>query len=181
MQKHINVVFLSGNLLHLKNHLHELKMEWITVILLLVAGIILLIVEIIFVPGTTLLGILGVALMVFGVIIGYSKFGSQIGTFILIGAIVTGGTATFFSFRSGLWKRFALKTTNKSKINEDLKVEHLVGAEGIAFSALRPYGKAEIYDKIYEVKTLGNYLTTGSKIKVTSVDSNRKIYVEPIK
>ena len=156
-------------------------MDWITVILLLIAGIVLLVVEIIFVPGTTILGIIGAGLMVFGVIIGYSKFGTQAGTLILVSALVVGGAITVISFKSGVLKRFALKNTNKSKFNEDIEVEHLLGAEGIAFSALRPYGKAEIYNSTYEVKTLGNYLDAGTKIKVTNVDKNHKIFVEPIK
>ena len=156
-------------------------MDWVTVILLLLAGIVLLVVEIIFVPGTTILGIIGGALMVFGVIIGYSKFGTQTGTIILVSAIVTGGGATLIGFRSGVWKRFALNNTNKTKFNEDIKVEHLLGAEGITLSALRPFGKAEIYNSTYEVKTLGIYLEAGTKIKVTNVDKDHKIYVERIK
>jgi len=156
-------------------------MDWITVLLLLIAGIVLLVVEIIFVPGTTILGIIGAALLVFGVIIGYSKFGNQTGSIILVSTVVIGGAVTIISFRSGVWKRFALKTTNKSKFNEDIKIEHLLGSEGITLSALRPYGKAEIYDLTYEVKTLGNYLTAGTKIKVTNVDKYHKIFVEPLK
>jgi len=156
-------------------------MDWITVILLLVAGIVLLIAEIIFVPGTTVLGIIGAALLVFGIIIGYSKFGSHTGTIILVSALVTGGIATVLSFRTGVWKKFALNTAIKSKFNEDIKVEHLLGAEGITLSALRPYGKAEFYNSTYEVKTLGNYLTSGAKIKVTNVSKDHKIYVEPLK
>ena len=156
-------------------------MDWITVLVLLIAGIVLLVVEIIFVPGTTILGIIGGALLVFGVIIGYSKFGTQTGTIILVSAVVTGGAITVISFRTGVWKRFALKTAIKSKFNEDIKIEQLLGAEGITLSALRPYGKAEIYNSTYEVKTLGNYLTAGTKIKVTNVDKDHKIFVEPLK
>lgn len=156
-------------------------MDWITVILLLVAGMALLIAEIIFVPGTTILGIIGTALVVFGVIIGYSKFGTQTGTIILVSAIVTGSVVTVMSFRTGVWKKFALNTTNESKFNEDIEIEHLLGSEGITLSALRPYGKAEIYNSTYEVKTIGNYLTSGTKIKVTNVDKDHKIFVEPLK
>jgi len=156
-------------------------MDWLTVLLLIIAGIVLLVVEIIFVPGTTILGIIGAGLLVFGVIIGYSKFGSQTGTIILIVTLIAGAGVTFISFRSGVWRRFALKNTNISKFNEDIKIEHLLGAEGITLSALRPYGKAEIYNSTYEVKTLGNYLTAGTKIKVTNVDKDHKIYVEQIK
>ena len=156
-------------------------MDWLTVILLLLAGIILLVVEIIFIPGTTILGIIGGAFMVFGVIIGYSKFGAQTGTLILVGALILGGGVTFISFRSGVWKRFALNNTNKSKFNEDIEIEHLLGAEGVTLSALRPFGKAEIYNSTYEVKTLGNYLGPGTKVKVTNIDKDHKIYVEQVK
>jgi membrane-bound ClpP family serine protease len=156
-------------------------MDWVTLILLLLAGIILVVIEIIFVPGTTILGIIGVALVVFGVIIGYSKFGTGTGTIILISTVVVGGTITFMSFRSGLWKKFALKSISDSKFNDDIKIGHLLGAEGVTLSACRPYGKAEIYDSTYEVKTLGIYLTAGTKVKVTKVDKNNKIYVEQIK
>jgi membrane-bound ClpP family serine protease len=155
-------------------------MDWISVILLLIVGMLLVVVEIIFVPGTTIVGIIGTALMCFGVIIGYSKFGPQTGTLVLVGTVVIGGIVTVMSFRSGMWKKFALNNTNKSKFNEDIKVEHLLGAEGVAFSALRPYGKAEIYNSTYEVKTLGNYIEPGTKIKVTKVDKDQKILVEPI-
>ena len=156
-------------------------MDWLTVVLLLLSGIVLLVIEIIFVPGTTIVGIIGVALLVFGVIIGYSNFGPITGTVILVTTVLTGATVTFISFRSGVWKRFALKNTNVARFNEDLEVEHLLGAEGITISALRPYGKAEIYDKTYEVKTLGLYLNAGTRIRVMQIDKDHKIYVEQIK
>lgn len=155
-------------------------MDWVTIVLLLVGGIILLVVEIIFVPGTTILGLIGGALMVFGVIIGYSKFGPQTGTIILVSSIVVGVAITIISFKSGVWKKFTLKDTNKSKFNENIKVKHLLGADGLTLSALRPYGKAEIYNSTYEVKTLGNYLPSGVKIKVINVDEDHKIFVQQI-
>jgi membrane-bound ClpP family serine protease len=156
-------------------------MEWLSLILLLLAGIVLIVIEIIFIPGTTILGIIGVALVVFGVIIGYSKFGPQAGTIVLISTVAVGGTVTVLSFRSGIWKKFALNSINKSKFNEDIKIEHLLGAEGVTLSACRPFGKAEIYEATYEVTTLGMYLTAGEKVRVTKVDKNHKIYVEQIK
>ncbi len=156
-------------------------MDWITVILLLVAGMVLLIIEIIFVPGTTIFGIIGGALLVFGIIISYSKFGNQTGTIILVCTVIVGSAATIYSFKSGVWKRFALNTSIDSKFNDNIEIEHLLGSEGITLSDLRPYGKAEIYNSTYEVKTLGNFLSTGTKIKVTNVDKDHKIFVEPLK
>jgi len=156
-------------------------MEWLTVILLIVAGIALVIIEILFIPGTTVIGIIGLALLVFGIIFGYGKFGNTTGTIILISTIVVGGAATFISFRSGLWRTFALKSTNKSRVNEDMEIQHLLGAEGKAISALRPYGKAEFYNKVYEVKSMGNYANSGSRVRVIKVEKNNTIYIELIK
>ena len=64
--------------------------------------------------------------------------------------------------------------------NEDIKVKHLLGANGVTLSALRPYGKAEIQNTTYEVKTLGNYLPSGVNIKVIHVDEDHKIIVEQL-
>jgi membrane-bound ClpP family serine protease len=52
------------------------------------------------------------------------------------------------------------------------------GLEGIALSALRPVGKAEVAGKTYEVKTQGGYVATGTKIKIIQISSNQ-IIVEP--
>ncbi len=142
---------------------------------------VLLIIEIIFVPGTTILGIIGGALVVFGIIISYSKFGNNTGTIILVSTIVIGGAVTIYSFKTGVWKRFALNTTIDSKFNDNIEIEHLLGSEGITLSNLRPYGKAEIYNSTYEVKTLGSFLSTGAKIKVTNISKDHKIFVEPLK
>jgi membrane-bound ClpP family serine protease len=156
-------------------------MDWLTVILLIVAGIALIIIEILFIPGTTVIGIIGVALLVFGIIFGYGKFGNTTGTIILISTVVVGGAATFFSFRSGLWRTFALKGTSNSRVNEDMEIQHLLGAEGRAVSALRPYGKAEFYNKVYEVKSMGNYANAGSRVRIIKVDKNNTIYIELLK
>ncbi len=55
-----------------------------------------------------------------------------------------------------------------------------VGQEGITLSALRPIGKAEFEDKEFEVKTLGNYLETGTPIKIIAIDKSKQIIVEPL-
>jgi membrane-bound ClpP family serine protease len=53
-----------------------------------------------------------------------------------------------------------------------------VGAEGVAVSALRPSGKAEIAGKLYEVTTLGHFANAGTAVKVIRISSHQ-IVVEP--
>ena len=55
-------------------------MDWLTIVLLVVSGIALILIEIIFIPGTTIVGFIGVALVIGGVIIAYRDLGSQSGT-----------------------------------------------------------------------------------------------------
>ena len=54
-----------------------------------------------------------------------------------------------------------------------------IGDEGKTISTLRPIGKAEFNNKQFEVKTSGDYLDTGTPIRITKIHSNQ-IIVEPI-
>jgi membrane-bound ClpP family serine protease len=78
-----------------------------------------------------------------------------------------------------MWSRFSLKSSNKSKVNEGELDQLLVGMEGTTISALRPIGKAELNNQIVEVKTNGDYLDSGSRIRVIKIVSNQ-IIIEPI-
>lgn len=153
--------------------------EWLAVILLIFFGLGFIIAEIIFVPGTTLLGLFGLIFTIIGVIISYISFGAGIGTIVLIVAGTIGVGALVYSLKSGVWEKFALKGSIDSKVNEGDKKDLQVGEEGITVSSLRPMGKGEFKDRIYEVTTLGNFLTADTKIRIVSLKNN-KIIVEPI-
>ena len=153
-------------------------MEWIIVISLIAIGLLLLLVEILFVPGTTLVGILGFIIVGVGVWLSFSYFGSDVGWITLGSAAVGAGLTLYISFKSNLWSRFALHTSNTGKVNED-PIGLSVGDEGVTLSALRPIGKAEIAKKTFEVKTLGSYVEAGQKIRIIQINLNQ-IFVEPI-
>jgi membrane-bound ClpP family serine protease len=153
--------------------------EWLAVILLIFFGLGFIIAEIIFVPGTTLLGLFGLIFTIIGIIISYISFGAGVGTIVLVVAGIIGVGALVYSLKSGVWEKFALKGSINSKVNEGEKEVLQVGEEGITVSSLRPMGKGEFKDRIYEVTTLGNFLTTDTKIRIVSIKNN-KIIVEPI-
>ncbi len=154
-------------------------MEWLTVISLIVVGIVLVVVEIIFVPGTTVVGLLGGLLAVVGVVLSFSYFGNQIGWYTLGSTSVLSGGLLYWSLRSRAWERFSLKTTIDGRVNEiDLNTLK-AGDEGNTVSALRPMGKAEIGGRLFEVTSLGIYIETGTRIRIVRVSSNQ-IVVEPV-
>jgi membrane-bound ClpP family serine protease len=153
-------------------------MEWTIVISLVVIGLLLLLVEILFVPGTTLVGLVGFIVLGIGVALSFGYFGKETGWLTLGTTSVIAGATLYLSFKSNLWSRFALKSTNTGKVNED-PVGISVGEEGITLSALRPIGKAEIGSRTFEVKTLGAYVDTGKRIRIIQINSNQ-IIVEPL-
>jgi membrane-bound ClpP family serine protease len=152
---------------------------WIIILALLFIGLALLIVEIVFIPGTTVVGLLGFFFAVAGIVISYRHFGSEIGFYILLGMSVTTLVALVYSFRSGAWNKFSLKTSIDSKVNEGMVSALNVGDVGNAISTLRPIGKAEFHNRTFEVKTLGDYVENGKRVKITNIQSNQ-IIVEPI-
>jgi membrane-bound ClpP family serine protease len=153
--------------------------EWITILSLIIVGLALVIAEIIFVPGTTLVGLVGFVLMAIGVGLGFQYFGGSIGWTIAAVTAVTSGVVLVYAFRSNVWGRFSLKSTMDSKVNEGELEGITPGTEGTTLSALRPVGKAELLSRTFEVRTLGTYLEPGTRVRVTQVNANQ-IFVEPL-
>jgi len=153
--------------------------EWITLLSLIIVGLALVIAEIIFVPGTTLVGLVGFVLMAIGVGLGFRYFGGSIGWTIAAITAVTSGVVLVYAFRANVWGRFSLKSTMDSKVNEGDLEGVTPGTEGTTLSALRPMGKAELLSRTFEVRTLGTYLEPGTRIRVTQVSANQ-IFVEPL-
>jgi membrane-bound ClpP family serine protease len=153
--------------------------EWMTVISLILFGLALLVAEIIFVPGTTLVGLFGFGFLVVGVSLSFNYFGREIGWTTVGASAVASGVLVYFAFKSNLWGRFSLKSSSPGKLNEGELDGLEAGEEGIAMSALRPSGKAELKNKTFEVRTQGTYVDSGTKIRIIKILSNQ-IIVEPI-
>ncbi|MBX2965419.1 MAG: hypothetical protein KF845_04675 [Cyclobacteriaceae bacterium] len=152
---------------------------WLAIAALILVGVVLIIVEVVFIPGTTIVGLLGLIFTIIGVVVSYKEFGSEGGSYVLLGAGLALGGAMYYSFRKKAWKKFSLQTSIDSRVNEDVHTFLTTGMEGVAVSALRPMGTAEFEGKMVEVKTSGDYLAAGTTVKVVYVKPN-DILVEPI-
>jgi membrane-bound ClpP family serine protease len=153
--------------------------DWISIVLLILCGVAFIIIELIFVPGITVLGILGLVALVGGVSMSFTSFGRETGYWILAGTLIFSILALVYSLRAGTWQRFALKSSIDSKVNEHEKSDLCVGMKGKSISDLRPMGTAEFLDKLYEVKTNGNYLEAGTMLEIAILADN-KIIVKSI-
>jgi membrane-bound ClpP family serine protease len=152
---------------------------WIAIVSLIIIGLTLLVIELIFIPGTTLVGIVGLLCVLSGLYLTFDQFGNSIGW------VATGATSIFsaavfiYAFKSGAWSKFALKSSIDSKVNQDIVIDVNIGDEGVAASALRPIGKGEFKNKLIEVRSLGELVPSNSRIRIVSI-KKKEIIVEPI-
>jgi membrane-bound ClpP family serine protease len=153
-----------------------ISMEWMAIVLLLVFSLALIVLEVIFIPGTTIFGIAGLIFAVIGIFISFKSLGAVVGFSILGGFVAVTITAVIYGFKAQVWRKFALNTTISSKVNEENKVLLQIGDVGRAISALRPSGKARFNEAVVEVHTLGSFLEVGCPVKIVRFDLN-KIFV----
>ena len=147
-------------------------MEWLTVLLFILIGIVLIVLEIIIIPGTTIVGIFGLILSVVGIVLGFHYFGPDTGWILLAITGVLSGGMFYWALRSDAWKRFSLKNAISSRVNEGMLDHLVVGQEGITTSALRPMGKAEVNGHMVEVSSRGNFIPAGTPIKIVKISAN---------
>ena len=154
--------------------------EWIFVILLISFGLILLIIEVIFIPGSTIVGIIGGISICYGIYAGYKYFEGLIGTYILIATLISVLVSFYYSFRSRVWEGFTLQKTIENKVNEDEK-SLLIGSIGIAVSAIRPVGEVDFEDELREVYSWdGKWINAGKKVVILRIEG-KKIFVKTFK
>jgi membrane-bound ClpP family serine protease len=152
---------------------------WIAVISLLVIGLALLVIELIFIPGTTIVGIMGLLCVISGLVLVFNNFGNTVGWAATGGTAVLSAGVFLYAFKSGAWSKFALKSKIDSKVNQHKPIQVQVGDEGVALSTLRPMGKGEFDNELLEVRSLGDLVPSDSKIRVIKINK-REIFVEPI-
>ena len=154
-------------------------MDWILLIGVLLFGIGLIVLEIIFVPGTTFVGVIGFLIAGYGIYLAFSTFGNTTGflTLFITGILFVG--SLIYGFKTNAWDKFALKKVMEGKAHVEESIHLEVGQEGLSVSILKPMGKALFFDQEFEVTSQGNYISENLKIRIIQIQG-KKIIVEPI-
>ena len=147
----------------------------IAIVLLILVGLVLLLLEVLVIPGTTVVGILGFILLGAGVWIAFDKFGTNIGILSIVSVLVAATLVFILAFRSNTWKKLALKENIDSKIESFEGTIPKIGDQGIAVSRLAPMGKVSVNNHEYEARTQNTYIDEKSPIEVIGVESNKLI------
>ena len=148
-----------------------------TFVLLLVAGLLLITVEV-FTPGMVM-GLSGAACLVGAIVMGFKAFPAA-------GPYVAAGIILLVVAMVMLWMKFLPNSRigRKLTVSQDLakakavdteKLHSLVGQEGTADSELRPAGFARIGGRRVDVVTRGEMVPKGTAIRVVQIDGIRVV------
>lgn len=134
-----------------------------------ILGIALIVLEIFFLPGTTIAGVAGGLFLVASVWVAFASFGSDIGWY-TIGIIALMLTVSIYLFvKLGVMDKVSLKTEIDSKL--DAKNQFVqVGDRGMASSRLASMGNADINGQMVEVKSINGFIDVDADIEVVSAD-----------
>jgi membrane-bound ClpP family serine protease len=147
-----------------------------SIIAIILFGIILIVLEILILPGL-IAGIIGAIFMVMGLLMMYKNYGDFYGNITLIATIALTAGSLIYALKSKAWRRFGLKDTIDSKVIDLTTANIEPGTVGITISALRPMGTVMIGNEMYEVQTTGTYIEANNKVIVLKVMTN-KLLVE---
>ena len=148
------------------------------IIALMLVGIVLIIAEILLVPGIGVAGVLGLLSMGGSCWYAFYEFGN------ITGAIVTAVTTlvlvafAVIVLRAQTWKKMTLNTKIESKVN-NMPIELRVADRGRTVTRLAPMGSVRFGNEVVEVKALEGMIDPDIDVEICLMEEG-KIYVTPI-
>jgi len=160
------------------------------VAMLLGLGVILLLVELLVLPGFGLaggLGLIAIVVSIFLSLVGRMPTGGDvmIALNVLAASVLLVGFAGWQLIRRLPKDRRGQALLNREELTRELgytsalRREDLVGIEGIAITDLRPSGTARIGTERIDVVSYGPWVTAGTPIRIVSSEGYRHV-VEPV-
>jgi membrane-bound ClpP family serine protease len=155
-------------------------MEFAIVISIIVLGLLIIMAEIFLIPGTSIVGILGMIVIIIGIGFAYSKLGAQKGHYVLLGSMAATGVLLYVGFKAYTSQKFSLKETIDGQVNLSVAGKLNVGDEGITATLLRPTGKVNFKNEMWEAYSVDDIIEPDTMVKIIKIEQN-KIFVKPVK
>lgn len=155
-------------------------MTILAIILLILLGLLLLLIEFAVIPGVTIAGIGGAALLITSVYIAFTGIGKIAGFITLAVVLIASPIMIYYFFKSRTGKKMILDSEIEGKI-ENFNPENLkVGDIGKTIGRLAPMGKIKVNGEVVEAQSTGAFIDHQTEIRIIKIKSNQ-IIVEPIK
>ncbi|MBQ7269935.1 MAG: NfeD family protein [Bacteroidales bacterium] len=154
-------------------------MSTLLVSLLVLAGFLLLFVELLLVPGIGVPGFAGLAALVAACYFAFTRFGTLTGVVVTSCVSLALLALVIYVLRAKTWKRFALRDEIRATaLAEDPLPE--TGTRGVTLTRLAPVGTARFDGRDFEVKSDTNDMVDpGTAVTVVRSEGN-KIIVKPL-
>ncbi|RLD33317.1 MAG: hypothetical protein DRI88_09290 [Bacteroidetes bacterium] len=150
---------------------------WPVIIILILVGLLMLLLEILVIPGSGVAGIVGFILMAAGIWLAYTRQGIYEGHITLAVTLGINLVGLVLALRSKTWKKAMLDTRIDSKARTFKSVDLKVGDKGKTISRCAPMGKAVFYDQFFEVSALAEFIDENSEIEIVKIAGN-KIFIK---
>lgn len=148
------------------------------VVSLMIIGLLLVIAEILIIPGVGVAGILGVAAMAGSCVYAFMEMSQMAGIIITAVNALLLVLITIWVLRAKTWERLALATNIDSKAIVP-EVEVVPGTVGVTVTRLAPMGTARFGDLRMEVTAREGIIDPGVEVEVVEVDGI-KVYVSAV-
>lgn len=171
-------------------------LEWAV---LFVLGLFLLIIELFFIPGTLIIGLLGAGLMLWSLLMGLVdmdpsvpvwhipsaaqfKYPLQVLGTSIIGSVVCIILLSAVLPKTTFYGQLVSATTSgeQSVVTRENEEKSMMGCEGVSVSTLRPGGKGKFEGKLLDVITDGEMISPGKRIRIVGFSAHDAI-VEEVK
>ena len=154
-------------------------MEYVITASIVLFATVLLVVEVMLIPGFGFTGLLGVASMVGAVFYSFFLIGSVAGWVTLAVACIICVSLFLWALYGNSLDRVALKKEIDSTVKENEIARFSVGDKGVSRTRLALIGEAEINGYIVEVKSESGFVNEGETIEVVRV-SGDTVFVKVI-
>ena len=147
---------------------------------LIIIGVVLLLAELLLIPGVGVAGILGLLSLVGANFIAFAYYPHPSGIIVLAVTIIICFSGVWYALRAKTWKRLSLHQEIEAKATP-LPQEHgiHVGMRGKTLGRLIPSGKVRFGNIDMEAYSFQGMIDPGIEIEVVQID-NLRIFVIPI-
>lgn len=145
------------------------------VIALLVLGVLLLFIEVLLIPGTTFVGILGFLGLSYALFEAFATHGVFVGWMSVLGVLFFIAILIYFGYKTKTLNFLMLNTQLEAKASEEITDFVKVGQLGKTISRLSPVGKAIFNDKYYEVYSKFSMIEPHQEIEIVEISDNKII------
>ena len=148
--------------------------------LLVVFATVMLVVEVVFIPGLGFTGIVGVLSMIGSVFYAFAQLGGAAGWITLLVCVAICISLFLWALYGNSLDKMALKKNIKSTVNEQDMSLFAVGDRGVTRTRLALIGEALIKGQVVEVKSEGGFINEGEEIEIIRI-SGDSLFVAKVK